>query len=84
MFISSRTFVSDYISGECKISDIDDYVEAWHLFPMVCELYQYLGLTEAEYFDWVKNADCLELILQKYTKLKETIDKYRLCDNCFF
>lgn len=35
--------------------EIDDATDRWHQNPEGKELHEYLGMTEEEYADWVKN-----------------------------
>lgn len=51
-------FKEQYLSGLCDIGHIDDCVEAWHSAPENgVGLVEYLGLTEQEYAEWLKNGD---------------------------
>lgn len=51
----------DYPDGK-DFDDIDDAIEYWHTHDTGNELYEYLGMTEQEYFDWVTKPDRSDVI----------------------
>ena len=38
--------------GIADYADIDDYIDQWHNWPYICELYEFLGMTRRQYFAW--------------------------------
>lgn len=59
-----RTFVQKCLAGEAALSDIDDFVAQWHESATAGPLYEFLGLTEAEYARWVERPEALrDLVL---------------------
>jgi hypothetical protein len=58
-------FVDDCFNDISVIDKIDDYVEKWHLGDGNDKsLYEYLGLTRREYFQWVMYPDSLNLTIE--------------------
>ena len=53
------TFVQACLADQADPSQVDDWVERWHSQPTQAELHEYLGLSLAEYGQWVKSPDCL-------------------------
>ena len=54
-----RTFMERYLAGEVEAEDIDDFVEAWHTGEHAASLAEFLGLSDDEYWRWVKDANVL-------------------------
>lgn len=49
-----KTFIDKCVSGETTIDQIDDYIDEWHVSKEDNgELYEFLGLTEEEYAEWM-------------------------------
>lgn len=48
-----KTFKQLYREGATTLSEIENYIEAWHLSDLEKPLPEYLGLTEKEYSDYV-------------------------------
>jgi hypothetical protein len=46
-------FADLYYSGQIEIDAINDYIEKWHNSDSTEEIYEYLGLLEYEYYDFV-------------------------------
>lgn len=72
-------FIEKCVSGQIKdpINEIDDYVDKWHNgdgwpsgkfkgtrveYP---KIYEYLGMTQQEYFSWLEDANNLNEIIRK-------------------
>lgn len=54
-----RTFMERYLAGEVEAEDIDDFVEEWHNGKHAASLAEFLGLSDDEYWRWVKDANAL-------------------------
>jgi hypothetical protein len=54
-----RTFMDRYLAGEVEAVQIDDFVEAWHEGESTASLAEFLGMSEDEYWRWVKDANAL-------------------------
>jgi len=48
-----------YLSGEVEAEEIDDFVEAWHEGKHTVSLAEFLGMSDDEYWRWVKDANAL-------------------------
>ena len=46
------TFVEALKQGLADYDDVDDYIHKWHNGPYTCELYEFLGMTQRQYFAW--------------------------------
>ena len=53
------TFMDRYLAGEVDAEDIDDFVEEWHNREYATSLAEFLGLSDDEYWRWVKDANVL-------------------------
>jgi hypothetical protein len=60
-----RAFMERYLAGEVGDDAIDDYIDAWHTTPTGKELHEFLGMTLAEYGQWLANPDALRDIASK-------------------
>ena len=49
-------FINDVINADAILDEIDDYIEKWHDSDTDCSVFEYLGMTEEEYFLWVENS----------------------------
>jgi hypothetical protein len=54
-----RTFMEQYLADEVEAEDIDDFVDAWHEGEYTASLAEFLGLSDEEYWRWVKDANVL-------------------------
>ncbi len=51
-------FKEKFLSGQCGFDHIDDCIEAWHNGPEEDKpLHEYLGLTEQEYYEYLRGED---------------------------
>ena len=48
------TFVEALKRGVADYDDVDDYIDEWHNGPYTCELYEFLGMTQRQFFEYVK------------------------------
>jgi hypothetical protein len=61
---TAATFVEKYLHGQATISEMEEYVDAWHQSPDDGRsLAEFLGLTQAEYALWVEKPSALESLL---------------------
>ncbi len=63
MYERKKTFIELCLEGRADLSDIDDYIEAWHTTKGDASLHQFLGMTDSEYSLWVEKPDSLRFIL---------------------
>ena len=48
------SFVEALRQGLADYDDIDDYIDAWHNSSFQGEVYEFLGMTKQQYFNWYK------------------------------
>ncbi len=63
MYKRKKTFIDLCLEGRADLSDIDEYVEAWHTTDEDVRLHQFLGMTIGEYSLWVEKPQVLRSIL---------------------
>lgn len=61
-------FVNDVINADALLEQIDDYVEQWHETDTELSVYDYLGMTEEEYFLWVEADFYLKYIINAHER----------------
>jgi len=61
-------FIFDVINAVAILDEIDDYVEKWHNSDSNVMIYEYLGMTEEEYYLWVENDFYLKYIISAHEK----------------
>lgn len=60
----NRTFMDLCLSGAESPSNIDTYIDQWHLSPASTpDLHEYLGMTWEEYQLWVTTPSVIDLLL---------------------
>ena len=61
------SFVEAVVAGEAQADEIDDWVHRWHTDPALVgtKLWQFLGLTEAEYGRWVEDHKTIHDVLAR-------------------
>ena len=73
-------FIDDVINADAIMEEIDDYIEKWHNSDSDLSVYEYLGMTEEEYYLWVKEDFYLKYIISAHEKnvsIKELLkDEY--------
>lgn len=67
-------FIEDCINAEAILDEIDDYVEEWHNSNTNIPVYEFLGMTEDEYFLWVENDSYLKYIIEAHVQNREVND----------
>ena len=58
----AKTFMEKYLLGEVEAEDVDDFVDEWHEGEYTTSLAEFLGLSDDEYWRWVKDANVLPAI----------------------
>lgn len=61
--IKDQKFIDAVMAGDALIDDIDDYVAYWHENSNGMSVFDFLGLSEAEYGAWVEEEDALRFIV---------------------
>ena len=61
-------FIDDVLNADALIEEIDDYIEKWHNSDSDLSVYEYLGMTEEEYYLWVKDDFYLKYIIAAHDK----------------
>ena len=67
-------FINDVINADAILDEIDDYIEKWHDSDTDCSVFEYLGMTEEEYFLWVENDFYLKYIISAHEQNKNIED----------
>ncbi len=71
-----KTYIELCLEGLADLTDIDDYIEKWHLSDLNVPIHDYLGMTRDEYALWVEKPEALRFILFSHRygfSLKEAI-----------
>lgn len=71
---SERTFVDSCLAGHAFLTDIDDYVDAWHDGDDPRDLGEFLGMTSDEYRLWVERPETLRFILSAHKNCVNVTD----------
>jgi hypothetical protein len=58
------TFLDLCVRGKAGPDEIDDFIDRWHEAPEGRELHEYLGMTEEEYGNWLRQPDALANIIK--------------------
>lgn len=61
-------FIDDCINADALLEEIDDYIEKWHTTDSNESVYEYLGMSEEEYFLWVECDSLLKYIIVAHEK----------------
>lgn len=61
-----QTFMSACVASNATAENIDDYIRQWHEADTDLSVYEFLGMKRYEYELWLKDAPCLEYIIQLY------------------
>src|ERR1035441_3206728 len=59
-------FIDDCLSGNARLEDIDDYIDAWHQGDSDKKLYEFLGMTKPEYELLLSGQDMLPIIISAH------------------
>jgi hypothetical protein len=62
------TFIDDVLAGRAQLSDIEDYIEAWHDAPddsveASLQVHEFLGMTWEEYRLWGEQPASLRFVI---------------------
>jgi hypothetical protein len=58
------TFIDLYILGQARPEDISESIDTWHSGSGDQPIYDYLGMTEEEYSEWLRDPDVLPHIVR--------------------
>ena len=61
-------FINDVIQADALLDEIDDYIEMWHESDTTDSIFEFLGMTEDEYFLWLENDFYLKYIVTAHQK----------------
>ena len=61
-------FINKCIGGDASLKEVDTYIEYWHTNNITIPLYQFLGMTEKEYSEFVKDENYLGTIFNAHKK----------------
>ena len=59
-------FIAMCLSGNALLDDIDEFVGKWHEGDSEVPIYEYLGMTRAEYFSWLRDPNVLSGIVRAH------------------
>lgn len=63
--MTTNNVMERYIQGEAEPSDFDDAVEQWHSNSSPVSLAEFLGMSDAEYAEWVVDPSALNVIAER-------------------
>lgn len=69
-----KTFVELCVQGKVLPSEIDDYIEEWHVSEEASEIHDFLGMTWDEYSAYVAQPDLLDHIITAHLEGRNYID----------
>jgi len=64
-------FISDCITGDALMQEVDDYIAKWHEDESGADLHNFLGMTNKEYALFIEDENYLGLIISAH---KDKID----------
>lgn len=65
--IPHKTFIEACLAGEATATDIDDWIDMWHRHEDISlKLHEFLGITQGEYENYVKNDYALVATINAY------------------
>lgn len=67
-------FIQDCINADALLEEIDDYIKKWHESDSNETIYDYLGMTEEEYYLWVEDDFYLKYIISAHEQNKKIED----------
>lgn len=67
-------FIDLCLSGERLPEEIDDFVDEWHEQAPAIPLYEFLGMTKAEYNLWVVDSSVLHFVLDARHSGRDVIE----------
>lgn len=50
---TEKSFFEQYLDGDMKAEEIDDFIDKWNEGGSHLELYEFLGMYQKQYFNWV-------------------------------
>jgi hypothetical protein len=70
-----RPFIDLYLEGRASAEDINTSIDVWHAGSGKGPLYRYLGMTEEEYFLWLRDPDVLPQIARARKEHRPLADR---------
>lgn len=58
-----KPFIDLCLEGAADLSEVDDYIESWHLSAEDIPIHEYLGMKQNEYAIWVEKPQAIRFIL---------------------
>lgn len=58
------TFIDLCLNGVANFDDVDNFIEEWHTIGSTVSLPEYLGMTNIEYAQFVKDPDFIHSIIK--------------------
>lgn len=59
-------YIQNCVNGVSRVDEIHDYIEQWHESDSNLTLFEYLGMTESEYIDFIADeSNLIEIIKSK-------------------
>lgn len=80
----SETYVDRVLAGSALWTDIDDYIERWHIEPEQASIEDFLGMSREDYSLFVEEPRSLRFILaahegsESVTDLLEKVDDHAI------
>lgn len=66
--MKDKNFVEAYVNGHAAVSDVDNWIEAWHLSSTELSLDAFLGFTADEGKLFAERPESLQGILDEHMK----------------
>jgi hypothetical protein len=66
--MKDKNFVQAYVNGNASVSDVDNWIEAWHLSSTELSLNAFLGFTAEEGALFAERPEMLQSILNNRIK----------------
>ena len=70
------TFIEDAVKGKAIAKDIEKYIDMWHELPENIDFYEFMGLTEDEYGDYLTTPG-----VEGYQVVENIINKNKNMEN---
>lgn len=68
------SFIELCLRGDRAPSEIDDFVDEWHEKSLGISLYEFLGMSEAEYSLWAADSRVLPCILEARRSGRDVVE----------
>ena len=72
-----NNFITDCLNDISILSEVDDYIDYWYLCHNTTSLIEYLGMTEDEYYLFIKDeGNLIKIINERKRKIRK--DKLKM------